>query len=222
MGQAFLPIIIYYVISNGVVLGGFSVIQMTEDFWGGIEGNIQFYARTFIKMAGMALGGLAVYPYLKKENYYEEAAKLSPLDVVALIFSGAVLSLGVNYIFFITGMIQNSETYQQVAEAQFALPLWLACIFYGILSPVVEETLFRGIVYRALCRNTTKTMGMIGSALLFGAFHGNIVQMMYASLMGGVLAYVYQKYEKLWAPVLFHGAANVAIYLVTVFLSFDV
>ena len=111
--------------------------------------------------------------------------------------------------------MQSSERYQQVAEVQFALPLWLACIFYGVLSPIVEEIVFRGIVCNALIRNGSQRVGIIGSALLFGAFHGNMVQMVYASLMGVILAWIYCKYRNLSAPVLFHGAANVAIYLVT-------
>ena len=217
--QAFLPIFIYYLISNMFVMAGLSIVQiaktkssmqvLTESFW--------FYAENMIKMAGMALGGLAVYPYFKREKSNEKQKSLSVKAVLSLAIVGATLSLGINFLFSVTGFTQSSEQYQQVAETQFALPLWLACIFYGVLSPIVEETVFRGIVYRALCRNTTKTLGLIGSALLFGAFHGNVVQMVYASLMGLVMAIVYQKYQNLLAPIVFHGAANIAIYSITYF-----
>ena len=39
----------------------------------------------------------------------------------------------------------------------------------------------------------------------------------YASIMGAVLALVFQKYRNMTAPVLMHGAANVAVYFVTYF-----
>ncbi len=219
--QVFVPTVIYYVINNAFVVLGLSVMQLMktnaamERFSEIFSGTSIFYMETIIKMAGMALGGAAVYPYFKRENSYKERKNLSVKIIISMMIMGAVLSLGINFLFSVTGFTQSSEQYRQVAESQFALPLWLACIFYGILSPVVEETVFRGIVCRALERNTTKVLAVIGSALLFGAFHGNVVQMIYASLMGGIMACTYQKYQNLSAPILFHGAANIAIYTVT-------
>ena len=217
--QVFMPMVIYYVVSNCLVFLGFAAIQSWENLFGMIEENILFYMETFVKMAGMALGGLMVLPYFKREKQGKEPTRLSGFVMFGLILVGGILSLGINYIFFVSGFTQSSEQYQQVAESQFALPLWLACIFYGILSPVVEETVFRGIVYCALRRNIGKTMAIVGSAFCFGIFHGNMVQMVYAGLMGGVLAYIYQKHESLLAPVLVHGAANIAIYIATLFIS---
>lgn len=217
--ECFLPVFIYYVINNAVVILGLSVMQRlkmdavmefpTDSFW--------FYMETAVKMAGMALGGLAIYPYFKREKSYKETKTLDVKAGVILMAMGSVLSLGLNFLFSVTGFTVSSEQYQQVAAVQFALPLWLACIFYGILSPVAEEIVFRGVVYNTLSRNTTKVFGIVGSALLFGAFHGNLVQMVYGGLMGVILALVYQKYENLFAPVLLHGAANVAVYFVTYF-----
>lgn len=217
--DAFIPLLIYYVIHNASVILGLSVMQifqnkMNPDFGGE---SVLFYVETLIKMAGMALGGLAVYPYYKREKVSETEKSLSVRVSMALIITGALLSLGTNFLFAVTGLTESSQQYQKVAETQFALPLGLAVLFYGIVSPVVEEMVFRGIAYNALSRHTTKVMGIVGSALLFGAFHGNLIQMLYGSLMGVVMAYVYQKYRKLSAPVLFHGAANIAVYVMAYF-----
>ena len=201
--KVFVPLMMYYVVYNAVVIGG-------QTLW---EGQIQ----TIIKMLGMALGGAAVYPYFKRETTLKLKKSLSPREGLALILTGILLSLGLNLLFSLTGLPQNNEQYQQVAEVQFALPLWLAFLFYGVLSPVVEEMVFRGIACNWLGRKVSPRAGMAGSALLFGVFHGNLVQLLYASIMGMVLAYVYQKYENLKAPVLVHAAANVAIYCVTYF-----
>ena len=217
----FVPLLIYYIIHNASVIGGLSALE-----WLVREGRIQalgdstlFYIQTGIKIAGMALGGIAVYPYFKREAALKIQIKksLSLKEGIALVFAGALLSLGINFLFGLTGLPQSNEQYQQVAAAQFALPLWLAFIFYGIVSPVVEEIVFRGIACNWLGRNISKTIGVAGSALLFGAFHGNLVQILYASIMGVILACVYQRYQNLKAPVLVHAAANVAIYIVTYF-----
>ena len=219
LSRVFLPILIYYFVNNLFVLAGLSFVEVirTKAFAGNLSEGFWFYTQTLIKMAGMALGGAAVYPYFQQENLGKEQKNLSFQTALALVLSGAGLSLGLNFLFAVTGFTGSSEQYSRVAETQFALPLWLACIFYGVLSPIVEEIVFRGVVYNALCRSTTSIMGIVGSALLFGAFHGNVVQMVYAALMGIGMAFFYQKYKNLSAAILFHGAANVAVYLMVYF-----
>ena len=46
------------------------------------------------------------------------------------------------------------------------------------------------------------------SALLFGLYHGNLVQGIYAFIMGCLLALVYEWTGSFVAPVLFHMIAN--------------
>ena len=219
LSQVFLPMIIYYFVSNLFVLAGLSLTEIvkTKALAGSLSEMFWFYTETFLKMAGMAIGGAAIYPYFQKENVFKEKKRLSVQSMAVLAVMGVTLSLGLNFLFSITGFTESSEQYSRVAETQFALPLGLACIFYGILSPVVEEMVFRGVVYNALCRHTTNLVGIVGSALLFGAFHGNVVQMVYATLMGVGMAFFYQKYKNLLAAIVFHGAANVAVYLAVSF-----
>ena len=46
------------------------------------------------------------------------------------------------------------------------------------------------------------------SAVLFGLYHGNLLQGVYAFLLGLVLAWLYERFQTLAAPWLFHAAAN--------------
>ena len=217
--KIFIPLMLYYLLHNGAVIVGLSVLEwLLEEGKMSVQSDaVLFYIQTVIKMAGMILGGAAVYPYFRKETNQYMKKSLSRKEGMALVIVGILLSLGVNFLFGLTGLPESNEQYQQVAKVQFALPLWMAFVFYGIVSPMVEEVVFRGIVCNWLGRKVSPTAGMIGSALLFGAFHGNLVQMLYASIMGLVLAYVYQKYQNIKAPVLVHAAANVAVYLVSYF-----
>ena len=60
-------------------------------------------------------------------------------------------------------------------------------------------------------------IAIVVSALFFGLFHLNVVQGLYAFIIGLLLAYVYEKYKSIWAPILFHVAANsVSIFLTEV------
>lgn len=133
------------------------------------------------------------------------------------ILLGIVFSLGLNFLFAVTGFLQSSETYNQVAARQFSLSLWRAVILYGVWSPLVEEVIFRGIGYGILRKYLPKMAAVFGSALIFGLYHGNVVQFVYGTVMGIVMALLYEKYQTLIAPFLFHSAANTAIYIVTYF-----
>lgn len=77
-----------------------------------------------------------------------------------------------------------------------------------IAAPIIEEIIFRGLIFKRIRRVSNATVAIIISALLFGIFHGNVVQGIYAFIIGALLAYVYEKYKCIVAPILFHMTAN--------------
>ena len=82
-------------------------------------------------------------------------------------------------------------------------------LYASILAPVAEEILFRGYVLRSL-RSYGKRFAVFGSALLFGLFHGNLLQTPYAILVGLVLGYVTVEYSIGWA-MLIHMFNNLVL-----------
>ena len=83
---------------------------------------------------------------------------------------------------------------------------------FGILAPLGEETVFRGIVYGRLKKISNVPCAALLSGLIFGLFHGNLVQAVYATVLGVVLALVYELYDSIWFSMLFHGIANLFVY----------
>ncbi len=82
-------------------------------------------------------------------------------------------------------------------------------LYAAILAPISEEILFRGYILRTL-RPYGKRFAILGSAFLFGLFHGNLLQTPYAFLMGLVLGYVAVEYSAWWAIAL-HGFNNLIL-----------
>ena len=74
-------------------------------------------------------------------------------------------------------------------------------LYLTLLAPVTEEIFFRGVILRSL-EPYGKKLAILGSAFLFGIFHGNIIQSPYAFLVGLVLGYVTVEYSIGWAMVL--------------------
>ena len=71
-----------------------------------------------------------------------------------------------------------------------------------------EEILFRRVIYKKLRGIAPFWVAASISALLFGLYHGNLVQGIYAFIMGMFLALVYEWTGSFIAPVLFHMIAN--------------
>lgn len=71
-------------------------------------------------------------------------------------------------------------------------------LYAAILAPVSEELIFRGFVLRSL-QPYGKRFAILGSAFLFGLFHGNLLQTPYAFLMGLVLGYAAAEYAIGWS-----------------------
>ena len=82
-------------------------------------------------------------------------------------------------------------------------------LYASIFAPVWEELLFRGYVLRTL-RPFGKRFAILCSALLFGLFHGNLLQTPYAVIMGLILGYVTVEYSILWS-VLLHMFNNLVL-----------
>ena len=104
------------------------------------------------------------------------------------------------------------------AAALFSGALWQQFFLMGIAAPLSEELLFRGILFERLRMALPFFWAALGSAAFFGLVHGNWAQGIYAALMGLILAWLYEKKNRLWEPVLFHSVANLTAMLMRVLL----
>lgn len=94
-----------------------------------------------------------------------------------------------------------------------SLPAQLLCM--GILIPTAEELVFRGLGYGRLRERLPVGAAAVLSALVFGLYHGNWIQGLYAAILGVLLALVYEVCGGLLPCIWFHGAANGAAVILT-------
>ena len=107
----------------------------------------------------------------------------------------------------------GSDKYEAVKQIQYSVPVILGLLLYGVISPLVEEIVFRGILFNRIRRFYEAKKAVLFSALLFGAFHGNMPQFVYGTCMGVLIALCYERSRSFYAPLFFHMAANVVVFL---------
>lgn len=138
------------------------------------------------------------------------------LGVVFVLGMSAAVS--VNVIVSLSQIARFSPKYQQVSEVIYSGGLFMEIVSAVIAAPILEELFFRGMIYKRLRDMINVKAAVVISALFFGAFHGNLVQFVYAFIIGLMLAYVYEKFKTIWAPVIFHVGANLISVLITEFM----
>ncbi|MBW7572789.1 CPBP family intramembrane glutamic endopeptidase [Caproiciproducens faecalis] len=85
--------------------------------------------------------------------------------------------------------------------------LTLYFLTIAVIPPLVEELFFRGVVLHSL-RKYGDGFAVVGSAILFGLYHGNFVQMVFAFLAGLVMALVVVRTNSLWPSIMIHFFNN--------------
>ncbi len=144
-------------------------------------------------------------PKEPKQTRWASYLWLVPLSAAAYLLAYQFINEWILY------LPQSSvEEYAEVSGRLTSGSLWIQLPAVLVLAPIVEELLFRGLVFRRLAELIGSLGGMIGSAFLFGLFHGNLIQGSYAFLVGILLAWVYSRYGTVIAPILVHIWMNIA------------
>lgn len=144
----------------------------------------------------------------------KETWKQPVWQYIVIVLGTAVIAYGLNLLFTVTGFSQSSESYQSVAENQYNVALAIGLLLYGVVSPFVEEVIFRGFLYGRMRVYMPKIWAILISALLFGIYHGNLVQGIYGFVMGILFTVVYEKYRNFYLAAIMHSIANLVGYFV--------
>lgn len=105
---------------------------------------------------------------------------------------------------------QAFENYESMVESsglsEYSVMWYFATL---ILPPLVEEIVFRGLILNYLRRaGIGLILSIVIQAVLFGVYHGNLVQGVYAAILGIVLGYLAIRYNSLAAPMFMHFCFN--------------
>ena len=234
-----LPVCIYYVIAAVFIMVGKSLIDLAKY---GINAETFIWFREHQNMVdvtlnglGMVVGFLCIRRVFLQEVFWggqdihirtgrvyrlwigrEGKACIERIRMmVPVVLIAITSSIFLNLLMGRMGIVQMSETYTETATAQYSVPVWLGLILYGIVSPVAEEAIFRGILYNRMKSYYSRVIGIILTSLLFGLYHMNLVQAIYGIPMGFLIVVCYEWAGCFSAAIWCHAAANVAVYLLS-------
>lgn len=229
-----LPLILYFLVHDLVQVLLWGVLEGVLSLEGGMQSGVTGFLQENAYTVNGLINGLSILAgvgiiwqavkgeilgaFEKRQIPSDPDRKRQQQKLISCFLLAALAifaSWGMNLLLFFLHITQSSSAYGETAAAQYGVNFWLGLVLYGLLSPIVEEAVFRGLVYNRLKRCFGYILALIVSSLLFGCYHGNMVQGIYGTVLGLLIAWCYEKYQSFWAPVLFHGIANVSVYLMT-------
>lgn len=100
-------------------------------------------------------------------------------------------------------------------------PLWT--IAFAVLSiglaPVVEEFIFRGLLFPILKQLGLPIAAWLGSSLFFAVIHGNVQAFVPLTVLALMLTWLYDRTDNLMAPILAHATFNAINFALTLKLG---
>lgn len=130
------------------------------------------------------------------------------IDIGFVIVITLFLSVALNNIILMSPLVSASQEYQNANDAFYGSTIGLELLGSALITPFLEELLHRGVVYGRLRRMTGFVPSVFISALIFAGLHFNIIQFIYAFLLGIVFALFMEKSNRLYPAVIAHVAAN--------------
>ena len=92
----------------------------------------------------------------------------------------------------------------------------ITLISTGIIGPIIEELMFRGIIYNELKLKVSPMKAILLTTLFFAIIHFNILQIIYTFAVGFLFIFFYEKYKDIKAAIILHMTLNITT---TLFLT---
>lgn len=101
------------------------------------------------------------------------------------------------------------------------VPAWQVLLMVGILGPICEEFVFRGVLYHGFRKSGSIISAMLWSAFLFGLMHMNFNQMSYAIVVGVIGTFLVEGCGSIFYSILLHVCINMTNALQMVFMDIN-
>lgn len=139
----------------------------------------------------------------------EMLALQSPTSWRRAAFTGVAITLGTYVLIVSLPFLQGNQDQGVGApwDPSRALPFVLNAVVLVVVSPVLEELMFRGLGFKLLER-LGQGSAIVLTGLAFGVFHGLLVQLPAFAAVGFGLGYLRSRTHSVYPGILTHALIN--------------
>lgn len=111
----------------------------------------------------------------------------------------------------------SKELAEMVSNGQ----IMKAILVVGVVSPLIEELVFRFLLYYLVKRFTNYKVAIITTTVAFAIVHGNIEQGLYALFAGLFLGTIRYLYDSIFCPIFMHITINLMALFFSGYISME-
>ena len=112
----------------------------------------------------------------------------------------------------LVGIPTGSENTQNILNLIEAVPAVM--VASSILGPILEEIVFRKIVFGTLYKRLNFFLSALISSLVFAVAHMEFIHILLYTAMGFTFAYLYVKTKRILVPIFAHVTMNTLVVLI--------
>ncbi len=127
-----------------------------------------------------------------------------PIAILAASFN-VITSVVISYIPWPQSWMDSYMANSSAIDG--SLMAWLTAV---LMAPVLEEIVFRGLMYSRLKKGLPVIAAAIVTSLAFGIAHGTMIWAIYTFIFSMVLIWVFEKFQSLGACIVLHMAYNLS------------
>ena len=126
-------------------------------------------------------------------------------EMIMFLVIGAFLGQYGNILIGLFQQYLNPEVYQETQSLiSDGKSIWSLIFWMGIIAPLAEEIIFRWLVFLRMRDNMRVVTAALLSGLCFGIYHMNLLQGVYATILGALFALLLEWSGKLFTLSLIH------------------
>lgn len=198
---------------SGTMVGAISAMMIASSMNKTIYDIYDIYVKASL-IAEMAAFAVVIIAKRKSVIYdkfkYEHKPNCWPVYRIILGIAAAVAySMLINYLIALSGLHQLFPAYDNSAAMQFSgQPIILLILTVVILGPIAEEIIFRWMIFGRIRYYFGSKWAILLSGLMFGIYHMNMIQFVFATFLGIGFAYLYDKSGNIYITIIAHMIIN--------------
>lgn len=148
---------------------------------------------------------------IRRKKIFQEVGlhKFNKMKVLPLVLLGVAAAFFVSCVLSLLPLPESLiESYMESSQGLTSGSLPVMILVTVIVAPIVEEVVFRGLIFSRLKKAMNVWVAIVISSLLFGLMHGQLLWVIYAFVFGMLLAIIAERLNTIGASIILHMAFN--------------
>lgn len=159
------------------------------------------------------------------ETLQQKSKNQKIVNGILMFLAGAAMGIALNNLIALTTLKEISKAFQEANENFFGGGVLFEILGACLITPLLEEMLYRSVVYGRICDlmipkavaeteeqqkryKKNRMLAILFTSLIFGVMHMNLVQFIYALILGFMLSWFVEESGHLYGAVAAHVGAN--------------